>query len=339
MSLKTLTIVMQIFVRYHCHLAWFICFFSLSLAPVLGNNDALDEIFIAPELHFPQAVITNPNTIYIPFNLVGRLIAVEAKVDTFLGTFILDTGAERLLLNENYFGKNNNTSSGLAAVGNTGQVANVENRWVDTLHWDNLFFKNIHANIVDLSHIEAKKKIRLIGILGYNVFKDFELFLDFQLMQITLTRLDKNGFRIDSTAIWEQPYDSIDFKLAKHFIVLQAEVGEISLKFGLDTGAELNLIDRRVKRKILDQFEIVKRVKMLGAGQHTIEVLAGELKSVKVGNQYAESMRTLLTSLSDMNVNFGMRIDGVMGYEFLVDRRTLINYTRKKLFFFENQRP
>lgn len=292
-----------------------------------------------PTLSFPEAVLINPNTIYIPFKLAGRLITVEARVDTLQGNFVLDTGAERLLLNRRFFGRPGHVSASVRAMGNTGQVLDVDEHYIDTLHWDNLYFKNVQANIMDLSHIERKKHISLIGIIGYNVFKNFEIFLDFQSMQIVLTRLDKKGYRIDSTAIWETPVDSIDFKLAKHFIVFKGRVGESNLRFGLDSGAELNLIDRRVRRKVFDQFEIVKRVRMLGAGQNTIEVVAGSLQDVHVGQQHSDSMRTLITSLSDMNLNFGTRLDGILGYEFLSTRRTLINYKRKKLYFFAYQRP
>lgn len=323
---------------YHFLLTWGL----LLLVPLsLWSTDdpPKDTPFLMPALHFPEAVVVNPNTIYIPFNLVGRLIAVEARVDTLEGTFVLDTGAERLLLNQRYFSRPSASSSQVSAVGNTGQVVDVDQRWIDTLHLDNLFFKNVQTNVVDLSHIERKKHIRLVGILGYNVFKDFELFLDFQMQQIVLTRLNRKGFRIDRNAIWETPIDSVDFRLARHFIVLKGKVGEAQLRFGLDSGAELNLIDRRVKRKVLDNFEIVKRVRMLGAGKNTIEVVAGSLQEVEIGQQRTESMRTLLTSLSEMNVNFGTRLDGVLGYEFLSTRRTLINYKRKKLYFFAFQRP
>lgn len=326
---------------YHLILIWITCCAFVPATSIFATEPPEDELHYFPSLSFPEAVVINPNTIYIPFNLAGRLIAVEARVDTFVGTFIVDTGAERLLLNKKYFGRSGPSpdASRVSAIGNTGQVADVEKRWVDTLHWDNLFFKRVQANIVDLTHIEQKKKIKLIGVLGFNVFKDFEVFLDFQLMQIILTRLDRKGFRLDSTAIWEVPYDSLDFKMAGHFIVLKGEVGGQTFKFGLDSGAELNLIDRRVKRKILDQFEIVKRVRMLGAGQNTIEVVAGNLNQVKIGNQFSEQMRTLLTSLSEMSFNFGIRLDGIIGYEFLSSRRTLINYKRKKLFFFAYQKP
>lgn len=321
--------------RYLLLLALTIC---LQIRLVRAANDPPEGALHFYNMSFPQAALIDPNTIHIPFKLVGRLITVEARIDTLTGAFLLDTGAERLLLNKNYF-RGRGRPNVVAAMGNTGRVEAIRRRKVDSLQWDALFFYDLHANVLDLSHIEGKKKIRLLGILGYEVFKDFELFLDFQLQQLILTRLDKQGFRIDADAIWETPYDSLDFQLRRHLIVLEGKVGGKSLKLGLDSGAEVNLLDRLVKRKVLDHFEITKRVKMLGVGRQTAEVLAGSLRNVQCGNQHTESMRTLLTNLDDMTDAFGIRLDGVLGYEFLSSRRTLINYKRKKLFFFYNQRP
>ena len=170
-------------------------------------------------------------------------------------------------------------------------------------------------------------------------FKDYEVFIDFQMMQLVLSKLDRKGNRLDREAFYEEPYDSVDFKLSRHIIILRVEVAGVRLKFSLDSGAELNLIDRRVKRGVLDHFEIVKRVRMLGTGSQTIEVLAGKLSNVKCGNQENGAMRTLLTNLSEMNETFKTGLNGVMGYEFLAPRRTLINYKKKKLFFFREARP
>ncbi len=295
-------------------------------------------VLFSCDLIFPQAVQVSPNTVYVPFQLTGRLINVTARVDTMEGAFFLDTGAERLLLNKNYF-ELNRGSRQVATAGATGTVESAYYKRVDSLHWDALFFLNQPANILDLSHIERKKNIQLIGIIGYKVLKDFEIYIDYQKKLIILSRLDKKGDRIDQMAIWEEPYDSIDFKLARHLIVLNAKVGRTRLRFALDTGAELNLLDRLVKRKVLDNFEIIKRVKMIGAGKKEIEVLAGTLYRVECGSQKSGGMRTLLTNLDDMGENFGIRLDGFLGYEFLCIRKTLINYKRKKLFFFKQIRP
>src|SRR5690606_2896033 len=153
----------------------------------------------ACDLTCPCAIRSDPNTIHIPFQMIGRLIAVEAEADTVSGTFIVDTGAERLLLNRNHYQERGLQQQ--VSMSNTGPVQAVTPRWVDSLVWDNLLFKNVLANVVDLSHIEQKKHIRLVGIIGQNVFDDFELFLDFQTQQLTLTRLDRNGYRVDPEAI------------------------------------------------------------------------------------------------------------------------------------------
>ena len=106
----------------------------------------------------------------------------------------------------------------------------------------------------------------------------------------------------------------------------------------LDSGAELNLLDRKVNRKVLDKFTIIKRVNLIGVGKNEVEVLAGALNEVQCGNQYSEKMNTLLTSLDEINQSFDVNVQGVLGYEFLKKRRVMINYQKRKLYFFSQVR-
>ena len=284
-------------------------------------------------LSFPQAAIADVNTIYIPFTLVGQLIMVEAKVDTVTGFFMLDTGSEKLVLNKQYFEAGENGRA-IAAVGNTGMVNAVIEKRVDSLQLDQLVVHDIWAHLVDLHHIELKKNTRLIGILGHDVYQDFEVFIDFQSKVIVLTRVDKKGIRIDTLAPYELPYDSMNFDLQHHLIIVDTKVNNVRLKMILDSGAELNLIDRQVNRKVMDKFTIIKRVNLLGVGNKEVEVLAGVMNEVQCGNQYSEKMNTLLTSLDEINQSFDVNVQGVLGYEFLKKRRVMINYQKRKLYFF-----
>ena len=54
----------------------------------------------------------------------------------------------------------------------------------------NFNLKNKTSDVIDLSHIEKIKKIKLLGIIGFNTLKDYEIFIDLYLNQITLTKLD-----------------------------------------------------------------------------------------------------------------------------------------------------
>lgn len=284
-------------------------------------------------LSFPQAAIADVNTIYIPFTLVGQLIMVEARVDTVAGFFMLDTGSEKLVLNKQYFEAGTNGRA-IAAVGNTGMVNAVIEKRVDSLQLDQLVLHDIRAHLVDLHHIELKKNTRLIGILGHEVYQNFEVFIDFQSKVIALTRVDKKGIRIDTLAPYEVPDDSMEFELRNHLIIVNAKINSVRLKMILDSGAELNLIDRQVNRKVMDKFTIIKRVNLLGVGNREVEVLAGVMNEVQCGNQYSEKMNTLLTSLDEINQSFDVNVQGVLGFEFLKKRRVLINYQKRKLYFF-----
>ena len=305
--------------------------FAACYSRALGLPVQKTEAAFVCELSFPQS---NPhiNTIYIPFHLVGRLMIVQARVDTVSGNFIVDTGSERLLLNRDYMA-GNPADRMITAVGNTGLLHAREHQ-VDSLHLDQLRISNLLAHVVDLDHIETKKNTKIIGILGYNVFKDFELFIDFPNSRIVLSRVNKHGNRLDPVPSWEVPYDSLTFELKKHFIVVRTIVNKMDLEMILDSGAELNLIDRRVNKRVIEKFTVIKRVNLIGMGKRQVEVIAGVLHDVHCGNQSSSRMNTLLTSLDEINNAFHISVDGVLGYEFLNQRRTMINYQKRKLYFF-----
>ena len=289
-------------------------------------------------LAFPEAVQINSYTIRIPFRWLGRLPVVQAGVDTVYGNFVFDTGAERLLLNQQYYSGGKKIYD-KDQYGVTGKKQEVRSRKVDSLLWENLLITDLEAHILDLSHIEEKRNTKVVGILGYDVFKDYEILLDFPFKQIVLTKLDDSGNRLDPEAFTDVPFDTLDFRLAKHGILLEASVDNHKLWMNLDTGAEINMIDRKVNKRVLKNFKILKRVQLSGAGSKQIEVLAGTLAYVQCGKQKNTAMRTLLTNLDEISQIFGTRVDGVLGFEFLRPRRTVINYKKKQLYFLPLVRP
>lgn len=293
---------------------------------------------VAPP-EFVQGVPLSPYTLRVPFRLAGRLIVVQAKVEDQTGNFIIDTGSSDLILNTRHF-QGGIQKSGTVSVGATGDVREVRSRRIQRFHWDSLTFKRVNADLIDLNHIERKKNIRLLGLIGYQLLRDFELLIDFQLRQIILTRTDRRGERLDPLAIAEEPVDSLNFELRRHVVVVNGKVNGHRVAFGLDSGAELNLLDREVKRRVLDQFKISRRVVLNGMnGAEETEVLAGKLYRFRAKNQRCSGMKTLLTNMDDLNRAFQTKLDGLLGYEFLCVRRTIINYKKEKLYFLQWHRP
>ena len=154
--------------------------------------------------------------------------------------------------------------------------------------------------------------------------------------QITLSKIDKLGNKIDEKVYLEKIIDSIDFILKNHSIILKGQVHNQSVKFALDSGAEYNQINKSVNKKVLKFFKPKKRLILSGASDDNIEVLAGKLHRVKLSETiYFGPMHTVLTNLRKMNEAFGTEVDGVLGYEFFQQKRTIINYKKEKLYFID----
>ncbi|WP_456442779.1 hypothetical protein [Psychroserpens sp.] len=289
-------------------------------------------------LSFPQAELLSSNTTRIPFKLVDHLIVIEAQLLNQKGNFIIDTGSESLILNKNHFkGQNSNLDQLKQTTGVIDFIDNPLEKHLREFIIKDLVIENMLSDVIDLSHIEISKKMHLLGIIGYDILKDYEIFVDMYLNQITLSKVNTKGEKLDDSVYLEKTIDSVDFKLKKHTIVIEATVDGQILKFGLDTAAEYNQLNKKINKEVLKQFFPKRRIQLIGASGKKIEVLAGKLYRVKLTESiYFGPMQTILTNLNQMNNAFGTKLDGVLGYEFFRQQRTIINYKKEKLFFVKN---
>jgi len=289
-------------------------------------------------LSFPQAELLSSNTTRIPFKLVDHLIVIEAQLLNQTGNFIIDTGSETLILNKNHFeGRNSSLKAPKQTSGVLELIDNPLEKRLREFIIKDLVIQNKLSDVIDLSHIEVSKKIHLLGIIGYDILKDYEIFVDMHLNQITLTKINDKGEKLDKSVYLEKVIDSVNFKLKNHTIVIEATVNGQTLKFGLDTAAEYNQLNKTINKNALKQFFPKQRLQLIGASGQKIEVLAGKLYRVKLTESiYFGPMVTILTNLSQMNNAFGTNLDGVLGYEFFRQQRTIINYKKEKLYFVKN---
>lgn len=288
-----------------------------------------------PPIIFSNAEIVNASTTRIPFKVVDQLIVVEAELLDQIGNFIIDTGSETLILNSVHFKTTREyLNKGNQRNGVHQSIDNVKEKYLKALNISEINLKKLNADIIDLSHIEKTKKMNLLGIIGYSILKDFEIFIDMHLRQITLTKINRHGERLSKKVYAEKITDSIDFKLKKHTIILSAFVGEKAVRFGLDTAAEYNQLNENSVSEILEYFYPREMLKLVGASGKKKKVLAGKLFRVKLSNSiYFGPMKTVLTNLKHINNVFGANLDGILGFEFFSQKRTIINYKKEKLYF------
>jgi len=287
------------------------------------------------KIKFPNAEILNQFTTRIPIKLIDHLIVIEAEIENRTGNFIIDTGSESLILNKVHFPeKYNINKKEYNTSGILNYIDNPIEKRLKQFNIKNFNLKNKISDVINLSHIEESKKIEVLGIIGFSILKDYEIFVDLYLNQITLTKTDKKGNKLYDKVYAEKIADSINFNLKNHMIVLQGQVMDENVSLGFDTAAEINLINKNAKRKVLKHFQPSERLNLRGASGKTIEIMAGNLYRVKLSETvYVGPMKTMLTNLNKMNTAFGTRLDGIIGYEFLKYKRTIINYKKEKLYF------
>lgn len=284
---------------------------------------------LAPEPHIDF------QTLVIPIKRADNLILIEAQIDTLIGDFILDTGAPYLVLNKTYF-RNASVQMGKKSVGVAGSHENSFRTQVDFLDIQGLSYHQLSADVAELGHIENRKGVKILGLLGVNLFTNFELVIDLQKNVLYIHQLDKDGkIPAEEVIIKKPPLFTCPLMLSNNTIFIKGSIGGKKLRFCLDTGAEMNVLDNQLHKDVLKNLTILKRLQLVGAGGYQVEALAGVIKSTEIGGSKFVSMRTLITNLHDLGEVYGWPIDGMLGYDFIGRGIISINFVTKELRFYE----
>lgn len=268
----------------------------------------------------------------IPLKRINNLFLIEARIDSLEGNFIFDTGAPKLVLNKTYF-RNWKLSNGSTAYGIGGTAAQVFHQSIDSLIIDHLYFTDLDADVVNLGHIETAKGVKILGLLGANLFTDMEMVIDERNSKLILYKLDKEGERIfKGDADTLIPDIEIPVELYNDIIYLNGESGGKKLRFCFDSGAEINVLDNTVNNKVLDHFTLTNRAVLGGSSDQNVGVLRGELDFLIVGNDTLKNMPFILTGLSNLEIVYNTTLDGILGYPFLAKGKVVINTKKKKLY-------
>jgi hypothetical protein len=288
------------------------------------------------KLIISNLIHTEADITTIPFRLSGNLILVEAELNQEKGWFIFDSGAPDLKLNAFYL-KNNFSANNREAAGITGNVTNISLQTIAKFKWHQLERKNVVVESFDLHHIETIKQEKILGLIGYELFKDFEILLDYKKSEIVLYKLDQAGNKLAQVAIGAEPQHEISFEMRRHVPIIKGKIGKNLYTFALDTGAELNVFDLRWANRINAYFQITRRMVLRGNGQAEVEAFSGKLSELQVGYLRYNQMRTVLTNLSEMDKAYDTSVDGILGFEFLSRRKTAINFIKQMLYMWETE--
>lgn len=278
------------------------------------------SLYPLPSDPVPQG---NWTRLVIPLKRCGNLLLMEATIDSISGDFIIDTGAPYLILNRTYFRKYADHRT-VEAAGLNHSTVQAEKAVVPRISAGELFYENVSADITGLGQLEDKCNMRILGLLGANLFSSFLMRLDVNANQMILYKLDEKGDPLAGKTM-----DSLDFrrsaraadvqlrfKWCDNKIMVPVSVAGKEMNWILDTGAETNVVDAMSGKRILREFNIVRRVSMTGTTGARQDVLVGYFNSLTVGNSKFPMQQTILTGMQELNEACSMFIDGILGYSF-----------------------
>lgn len=268
-------------------------------------------------------------TIDVDFRLAGGLILMNAENDGEKGEYILDTGAPCLILNEVV----EKGELNIIAVGVGGQMKVSESN-IKKFRLGKYIKEQIKCLSIDISHIERLKKRKIDGLIGYEMFKDKELLFDYNNLLVSFL----DGKRYNEYK-GQKRLKTLPFKMHGHMPIIKVSIGNKNFRFGIDTGAEVNVINTEDAKKIKDEFYVKKATSNIQSidekktGVNTIELdrIAVSKKEVY------KNLSFIITDLSNFNQAYGVELDGLLGYSFLKERLHSIDFRNKELVIWEEK--
>ena len=273
--------------------------------------------------------LTTPPSLDAPMRLVRGLILVEAEVEGRRGAFLLDSGAPALVLNQREFPAP--ATEALPPTGSgqgvNGRMAGASYHLTQRFDWQGISFANKEVPTLDLASLEGRLGTTpLLGIIGYNVFSQYALTLNYRSGRV---QLRQSG--TDAPA----PLMRVPFTLAGHLPVVALTVGGQRFDVGVDCGAQTNLLGQQYAAALAPQLRRPATSRVSGADAASRTVAGGELRAVRLaGPLVFHHQQTVFADIASLNQNpRRARLQGLVGYPLLSQYRTTIDYVNKQLEF------
>lgn len=278
------------------------------------------------------------NTVTVPIKRAGNLIIVEAQIDTTEGNFVLDTGAPYLVLNATYF-RYMPKIADQDAGGINGASGGTFTTVVNNFSILDLHYPRLTADVTDLSNIENGRHIKILGLLGTRLFAKMAITIDLAHGVLYIHKLDNRGNIAPNERLFDHPQLKTAFKYINEIIYLKGSIEDKTMWFAFDTGAEVNLLDYRGSKKIIQKMTVINRQKLTGVGGAEFEIINAKIDKLMVADVVFYHNRMLMTSLERMGNFYGQSVDAILGHDFFSRGIFTINFVKKEfeMYIYNNQ--
>jgi len=169
---------------------------------------------------------------YIPFEVIGGMIVMQMEVDGISGNYILDSGAEGIIINR--------PAQKSDVIFTTVGGDRKGERGAGDVKIGNISHNQIELWYVDLQSIVSRLKTPIAGLIGTSVMKAHDVMIDYNLGQIRF--LDKVDVSLEvspTRRVVILPFTTH----FEHLPVVEAKIEGKSVKLGFDSGANATVLD------------------------------------------------------------------------------------------------
>jgi len=190
---------------------------------------------------------------------------------------------------------------------------------------------------VNLGHIENSKGIKIFGLLGMQLFRQFEMIIDYEKSLIYLHRIGKKEASVYRHEMLKDTaaYRTIPIDIVNNRVLARTEIAGKKLRLMIDFAAESNVLDSRLPDKVFENVAITRRIILNGIGSRKVEALYGDLSNLKIGDQQIGTLPVLITNLEKTCLNYESCIDGILGFDFLSLHKIGFNFVNRKMYIWK----
>ena len=264
---------------------------------------------------------SNIDDVSFPFKLVNGLIIFEAEIDGVEGSYMLDTGADAVMIDGQ---ADADESNQLIATPN-GDVSSAPLQ-VAQLKIGNFVQYEIEAQVISLSTLKKHLGIELDGIIGSSYFLPYTLIMDFEHSMITITS-------DPSESSSKSDLNAMPFKMVNQIPVVEIEIEGKTYDFALDSGASLHFIDQQTisKLKTLSPLEESSTVSTLDHSNESSQRFV--LNRFKLGSINFVGHHCLPLDLTSVNETLDQNIAGILSLSKLTRNKVIIDFQNNLLHF------
>lgn len=310
---------------------------------MIGRNTPIqatqttDSVFLNP--HLPESLFDMPgqkgddfnfgdaaDSIVIPVNVANNHIFIQVNVNgqgPF--TFLLDSGAGKMVLAKSLAERLNISASGPIAMRGIGGFGSVTIGSVDSLNLGKLGLYINRTMITDLSKFQTFDAGELDGILGYDFFVRFPMTLDFVEETMTLYNPGRKYRPVFENTVESELYFQIPLITAE----LNGRASKMLFDLGAQTGLLLfgrSLIDETLRDDLVSDS---LRMSIMGVGGIS-SVNVSSLDSIRIGREIIDNPQ-IIWSDNTSELPFSGYVEGIIGTGILGQYKVFVDYGAGKI--------